>query len=405
METNETRTATQADRTAFDRLVAARPVWTGLAPAGDILDLGAAGDRIVLHAGPPIGPAGPCRPIANSVASAAIFEGWARDFDEAYGMLAGGGIELRPAQDANAAVPLASVITRSMIVQTVEDEAGAGRVAVSPLNGGSGPALRLGKAGADVVAHIGWLNTTLAEALRPLADARVDLLDVADAALAAGDDCHGRTGAATAALLARLKQVGGSPGGEIVRFFETSPSVFLNLWMAACRCIASAAEDVSGSSVVTALGANGNDVGVKLSGAPGVWVTAPAKPPTGALEAGIDPADRLGAIGDSALVDALGFGAMSMHHAPAQLDAIGAYMPAPSDELGRAIFIGRHTGFTRVAVRTGLSARRIADSGRSLAISLGIVDRTGERGRVGGGISVPAPGVFARALDTIGTAG
>lgn len=392
----------EADRTALDRLVAARPVWTGLAPAGDVLGLG---DRILLHAGPPIGEAGLCRPIANSAASAAIFEGWARDLDDAHRLVASGRIALRPAQDANAVVPLASIISPSMIVQTVEDADDVGRRAVAPLNGGSGPALRLGMAGPEVVAHIEWLNTTLTEALQPLAAERLDLIAMADAALAAGDDCHGRTMAATADLFDRLTRAGGSLPDDVVRFLETGPSFFLNLWMAACRCIASAAEGVPGSTVVTALGGNGDQVGVKLSGAPDRWATVPAEPPTGALETGIDPADRLGAIGDSALVDALGFGAMAMHHAPAQREALGAYMPAPSDELGQALFLDRHAGFTRAAVRTGLPARRIAQSGRSLAISLGMLDRTGQRGRIGGGISVPSTMLFARALENIGNSG
>ncbi len=388
-----------ADRLAWERITAARPVWTGLAPAREVLSLG---EGEILHAGPPIGADGPCRPIANSAAAAAIFEGWAANADDAASRIATGEIILRPAQDAGAAVPLASVLSPSMIVQTVEDASGTGRMAVSPINGGSGPALRLGKPGSDVVDHVRWLNTTMADALRPLAESRLDLLAMADAALAAGDDCHGRTMAATAALHDLLKGAGGPVPEEVSSFFDTSPSIFLNLWMAACRCIASAAEGIEGSAIVTSLGANGIEVGIKLSGAPDVWTAAPAVPPTGALEPGIDPGDRLGAIGDSALVDALGFGAMAMHHAPAQREALGDYMPARPEDLGRTVFVGRHTGLTRATIRTGLSARRIADSGQSLAISLGMLDRLGERGRIGGGISVPAPALFAAALDSIG---
>jgi hypothetical protein len=58
-----------------------------------------------------------------------------------------------------------------------------------------------------------------------------------------------------------------------------------------------------------------------------------------------------------------------------------------------------------VAVRTGLSARLVRDSGRAPAVSLGMLDRRGERGRIGGGISVPPPALFVEAMESIGNSG
>jgi hypothetical protein len=71
------------------------------------------------------------------------------------------------------------------------------------------------------------------------------------------------------------------------------------------------AEGVEGSSFITAAGGNGREVGIQVAGLPGHWFTVPAKPPVGTFDVDL-PTDRaMGAIGDSAVVDAFGLGAMS----------------------------------------------------------------------------------------------
>jgi len=386
-----------ADRTAMDRLLSVRPRWRGLATAREAIGIDGC---VALHAGPPLtGP--PCRPIANSIAAAAVFEGWADTLESALRMVATGEIELRAAQDEGAVVPLAAVLTPSMIVQIVADAQGQSRAAVAPLNGGGGPALRLGTATPAVVEHLRWLNGTLAQELAPLADTGVDLIPIADAALAEGDDCHGRTAAATRRLFALVCATRGEVTEPVRRFFETGPSFFLNLWMAACRCMAEAACGIAGSSLVVAIGANGKEIGVKLAGAPRDWVTSPAAVPSGALMPGFRTADCLAAIGDSALVDALGFGAMAMHHAPAQQEVLARFMPEASEVLGARIFAVKDSRFAKANIRTGSLAHTLAEDGRPLAVALGILDRNGVAGRVGGGIAVPPAELFRTAVHRL----
>ena len=170
---------------------------------------------------------------------------------------------------------------------------------------------------------------------------------------------------------------------------------------AASKCILSGADEIPDSSVVVAMGGNGVDVGLKVSGLPNRWFTAPASPPTGSLDPGRTLEDRLGAIGDSAVVDALGLGAMTMHLAPAQQEALGKFMPEPSEALGRKIMSHIHPEFSRSHPRTGLTARQVAKEKKSLAVSLGIIDREGKHGRIGGGISVLPIELFTRALEAL----
>ena len=308
-------------------------------------------------------------PLLNSAAVAAVFEGLACDLDHARQAVLRGEVRLAPAQDHGVVTPLAAVVSASMLLHEVADGADGGAVAYAPINGGSGPAARLGRCDPAVVEHLRWLNGPFADWLANARPAPVDLLDIADSALAAGDDCHGRTAAATTARLRQL--LAPARGSPEALFLERGPSFFLNLWMAACKCMLSAAVDEPGSSLVTAAGANGRETAIQIAGLPGRWFAAPARPPVGDL--GTWPPERaLGAIGDSALVDLLGFGAMSVAYSPAQMGALGRYLPADGLVRPARLLAVRHPAFRRVVALCGTTAVRVTELGKAPLIALGI---------------------------------
>ena len=139
-------------------------------------------------------------------------------------------------------------------------------------------------------------------------------------------------------------------------------------------------------------------MGIQVAGAPGRWYTAPAAAPNGDL--GDIPDDRaLGAIGDSAIVDVAGFGAMAMSYAPAQHEGLGGYMPDDGLKLPELLFRKVHPGFGDLGFRTGLCACDVVASGRSPVISLGILDNQGTAGRLGGGIYQTPMEPFAAAVE------
>lgn len=392
---------TEADRRAIGEFFASRPVWTGMARAADVVDLP---DNTILHAGPPTGaPAAICTPILNSAAAAAVFEGWAESLDEARSRIRAGDIRVEPAQDHGCVVPLASALSPSMAVHVVTDATRPGSHCYAPINGGNGPALRLGLEDPSVVDHLRWLNGPFADALASSRVPPVDLIAVADRALVDGDDCHGRTMAATNALRQRLFPDGDEKSAPFRRFMAEGPGFFLNLWMAGVKCMLAAADGIAGSSFITAAGSNGVAAGIKLSGGAGQWVTVPATVPAGDCPEGIDAADALPAIGDSAIVDVAGMGAMAMHLAPAQLAAMGHLMPEPSDRLGQRIFAGTHPGFANSGLRSGLLADAVAQRECAPSISLGVLDRHGVRGRIYGGIFTPPVSLFRQAASKVST--
>lgn len=394
-------TPNPADRLSHDRAVVTQPVWNRFTPAGDATGLPR---EVLLHAGPPfVSVEEVPAPVMNSACVAAVFEGLADDLDTAEAAIRAGEIRLAPAQDHAVVTPLAAVVSASMPLHTVYD-AHRGQVRVfAPINGGTAPAPRLGLRSMEVVAHLRWLNAAVAETLEDGIGEGVPLLPLAVAGLAQGDDCHGRTPAATAALIAELeaRTPGGIRDARVRAFLAASPSMFLNLWMAATKCLMRLAEGVEGSSWVTAAGGNGVATGIQIAGLPGQWFTARATPPAGRLKAGVELARALPAIGDSAVVEAFGLGAMAFHLSPAQMAELGPFLPADAAERRATLTLGGHPSFREFDLRLGISARAVAATGKGPVVGLGILDRTGAEGRLGGGIHEMPPAPFAAAVAAL----
>ena len=184
------------------------------------------------------------------------------------------------------------------------------------------------------------------------------------------------------------------------RFLHVGPSFFLNLWMAAVKCMMHAAEDTPGASLLTAAGGNGAHMGVQVAGLSGHWLSADADAPHGDL--GGYPAERaLGAVGDSAVLDAMGFGAMAFNYSPKQRENLGSYLPTGALGLPAVLLAGNHPKFGDLDLRVGLCARSVVEHGQPPVVSLGIVDKQGEAGRLGGGIFQPPLYLFEAAVNRL----
>lgn len=390
-----------ADLLAFDRAVVTEPVWNRFESASQAFGLP---ENVLLHAGPPFDSvANITMPILNSACVAAVYEGLATDFDQAEAMILADEIILEPAQDYGVVTPLAAVVSASMPLHVVYD-AYRGQVQVyAPINGGPRPSLRLGLRSQAVLDHIRWLNTTFRDVLQDGIGEGIALVPLAVLGMMGGDDCHGRTPVAGRALANEIetRTFGGIQDADARSFLHAAPSLFLNLWMAATKCLMRLSEGIEGSSFVTAAGGNGRDVGLQISGAPERWFTTPATPPIGGFDVDV-PTDRaLGAIGDSAVVEAFGLGAMAIHLSPAQLEGLGPFLPVDMAARRFGLPVGPHPVFSGLELRLGLTARRMVETGAGPVIGLGIVDRDGTEGRLGGGIYDMPPSLASLALAAL----
>lgn len=258
--------------------------------------------------------------------------------------------------------------------------AGALRAALHRCDGGVVPLLPLAaeSLAAGEECHAGTLasSTALQELLLPYLEAlqlplRSSPLTGGDVAAAPEEQAAaaGAAAAETKALIAMAKAA-----GETVEFLKSAPSFFLNLWMAACKCALVAAERAAAApsydggeggmygTLVTALGGNGITVGLQLSARPGKWFTSPAVPPEPYVPAtpiggaaapvlAAATATLCGVMGDSMVVDALGFGA--------QLRLV-----LPNPDANRYPDLARQVDFTKAA-----RSRALGDDG---SLSLGM---------------------------------
>ena len=390
-----------ADLRALEVMEGVRPVWNGLVRAKDAMPIG---DRMILHAGPPVSAKRMAKSVFNSATMAVLFEGWASRIEEAHEMIVAEDVILKPAQDLGTVVPLASVLSPSMLVHVVADENAPESKAFSTINGGMQHALRLGLSNDDVLEHLKWLNGTFAETLREaIPEQGIPLIPLAEHGLLHGDDCHGRTIASTERLLAQLEDdlASQSNGDEAIQYIADSPPFFLNLWMAATKCIMLSANGIAASSMVTSICGNGIEFGVKLAGMPERWFTVPALPPAAVYGDGLSEKNALGAIGDSAVVEGLGLGAMAVSFAPEQQKGFAPVLPDDALDLPQLLLGTKHSQFTETGILFGTATREILRENTSMIISLGVIDIDGEKGRVGGGIYRPPLELFAAAYEAL----
>jgi len=365
-------------------------------------------DGVVFHAGPPIEPSQMCEPMRAAIAVGLKLEGVVVELREALRLLDAGEIELIPNHDAGCVGPMAGILTSSMPVWTVASRGGSAH-AWSSLNEGSGAVLRYGADTPEVADRLRWMRDDLAPGLTRALDAcgPVDLLELMADALAAGDELHHRTHAATRLLTQRLAPELASPHA---RFLAENHQTFLNVAMAASKLCLDAAPQIEGCALVTAIARNGVQVGVRLAGTGDRWFTGPAPlPDPVTLHPGFAPSDMCRDLGDSAIVEAYGLGAIAVSAAPSVGPSVG--LPASgaidrTDQL-RPIFAGHHPDLEipghdgpRPAA-LGLDAHAIVELEIVPPIHTGIAHRKAGIGQIGGGVSRPPLEAFRAALDAL----
>jgi hypothetical protein len=408
----------EANAEAFRRLTSSRPVLTGVDLAHrciPALDEGRTGQRLLLHAGPPLSWERAGGPVRGALVGAVLSEGWAGSAEAAEEELARGGVELAPCHHHGAVGPMAGVIGPSMPLWIVSDPA-TGERAYSNMNEGLGKVLRFGAHGREVLERLDWMRRVLLPALKAalLFVGPVELRPLMARALQMGDELHNRNAAATAlfarALVPGLVTAGLPPGAlqAVLDHLAGNDHLFLNLSMAACKLAADAARGVPRSTLCTAMARNGTDFGIQISGLPGRWFTAPAPLVDGLFFAGYGAADAARDLGDSAITETVGLGGMSLAAAPAIIRFVGGSAAAALDGTRRmyALCHGEHPELSIPAldfrgVPCGIDARRVVDLNRAPTINTGIAHRQAGVGQIGAGITAAPLECFEQAVAAV----
>ncbi len=401
----------QANRTAVERMMAARPILRRVALAGDVIPT--LKGRMLLHAGPPIPRDRAAGPLRGAMIGACLYEGWAQDAAEAEALLQAGDVRWEPCHHHGAVGPMAGVTSPSMQVYVVENVT-HGNFAYSNLNEGYGKVLRYGAYSTEVLAKLRWMNEVmgplLAKALERSGDG-IDIRALLAESLHMGDEGHNRNKAGSLLYTTKLAPwiVAAAPdaqtAADVLKFLGDNALSVLNPVMAACKAMADAGHGVEGSTVMTTMARNGTDLGIRVSGLGDRWFTGPAGVPDGLYFPGFTAADANRDIGDSTITETAGIGAFAMAAAPAIVTFVSG---TPQDAINATlemyeITVAEHTAFTIPTLGfrgtpTGVDIRRVVELGITPRINTGIAHREAGVGQVGAGLVRPPLSVFEDAL-------
>lgn len=318
----------EANAKAVDTILKGAPRLVGLSRAGDVIP--GMGQDTILHAGPPVEWDRMCGPMRGAVIGGLIYEGRADTPEEAERLAASESIEYAPCHEHDTVGPMAGVVTPSMPVFVLTNEAFGNR-AYCTMNEGLGKVLRYGAFGPDVIEKLRWMERVLCPTLRAAIEdlGSIDLKNIIAQALHMGDEVHNRNRAATSLLYRALAPAIARTSGDqkttsdALEFIHGNDHFFLNLSMPACKVTLDAARNTAGSSVVVAMTRNGTDFGVQLAGTGDTWFTGPADVPEALFFPGYTKEDANPDIGDSSITETNGLGGFAIAAAPAIVQFVG----------------------------------------------------------------------------------
>ncbi|MBS4054762.1 MAG: DUF1116 domain-containing protein [Thermaerobacter sp.] len=369
------------------------------------------GERTILHAGPPVDWKNMAGPMRGAIIGALVYEGWAKDKDEAANLAKSGGVRFAPCHEHGAVGPMAGIISPSMPVHVLHDPV-HGNYAYCTVNEGLGKVLRYGAYSEEVLARLGWIEKEFAPVLdQALAlSGGIDVGGIIAQALHMGDECHNRNKAAGSLFLREImgwvlrtdfpllqKQA-------VLEFIKANDHYFLNLSMPYCKLTLQAGHGVPMASIVTIMARNGYEFGIKISSSD-KWFTGPANYIKGLLFPGYSKEDAAPDIGDSAITETMGIGGFAMGGAPAIVKFVGGSV---QDALNYSLQMheichGENGAFTLPALDfratpLGIDIIKVVETGVLPIINTGMAHKEPGVGQVGAGLVSPPFGCFRDAL-------
>ncbi len=389
----------KANALALEKIQSSAPVLVDIAPAHEVLD--GMKKNLFLHAGPPISFERMCEPMKGAVICAALHEGLASSPEEAIELAQNGTIEFAPCHHYKAVGPMTGLTTYSMPLWVVED-AHTKQRAFCNVSEGQGVGLRFGEYSQKTLDKLDWIEQVAAPIFKKvLADmGGLDLLPLISQGLAMGDELHMRNLACTSLILKAFAPALAKHSGEhcedMMKFIAVgNDQFFLNLAMPAMKLAADAADGIEGSTVVTAIARNGVEVGIRISGLPGQWFTAPAPMVQGLYFPGKSEADANPDLGDSAIMEVAGLGGCAMLAAPAIVKFIGASGVDVAYETTEAMYeicLAEHRRYQIPILDfkgtpCAIDATKVVETGITPLLNTAIASNKAGAGMVGAGMS------------------
>ena len=408
-----------ANAEALKRMHSANPVLVDVIPAAEAIPN--LKDRMILHAGPPVGWDNMCGPMQGAITGVAVFEGWADDLEHAAALAAEGAFDFHPNHHFDAVGPMTGMTTVSQPLMVVENQTFGNR-SYCAINEGLGKVMRFGGNDAEVLDRLRWIRDefgpAFGRALRHLGG--ISLKSLVARGLTMGDEMHQRNVACSGLTLRALApamvdtMADRASLSKALAFIGGNDQFFLNIVMALGKSMMDPVRNIDGSSIVVAMCRNGTDFGIRVSGTGDTWFTAPVEMPEGLYFPGFSEADANPDMGDSTIVETIGLGGFAMGAAPAVAGFVGAGAASEAGNFTRTmseITAGENPEWTipsmdYLGVPTGIDIRLVVETGVTPAINTGIAHKEPGIGQVGAGVVRAPMACFEQALiafaETVG---
>ena len=400
-----------ANEEAMGRVLRGRPMLVTMGTAIDLIP-GMAKD-LLLHAGPPITWDRMCGPMRGAIMGALMYEGMADSKESAETLAASGRIRFAPCHEHAAVGPMAGIISPSMPVFVVKNEA-FGNLAFSTQNEGLGKVLRYGAYAPEVLDRLRWMEQSLYPTLRAALELTgpLDLRSIIAQALHMGDELHNRNRAGTSLLFRQLApaivRTAKDPetAAKVLEFINGNDHFFLNLSMAASKATLDAAAHVPGSSLVTVMARNGTDFGIRLASTGDRWFTGPAAVPDALYFPGFTKADANPDIGDSAITETGGLGGFAIAASPAIVQFVGGSV-ADAMNITQQMYeitLAEHGAYQIPSLDfrgspVGIDVIKVVEKGVLPFIDTGVAHKDAGVGQVGAGVLNAPMEPFQRAFE------
>lgn len=388
----------QANNEAFRRMDDSDPVLVDVRPAGEVVP--GMTPRTILTSGRPMPWDRYQGGQRRSLIYGAIYEGLAKDEDDAVDRFESGDITVAACHEHGCVGSVAGIYTPSMPVFVVENRKHGNTAYCNFYEGASRRRLNYGAYDEEVHDGLVLLENVIAPVIGKAVRAAggLALKPIMQRAVRMGDELHSRNTAATIlfarALTPYLFDLYADDAENVRRtydFLTENEYSFLRLSMAAAKATADAAHGVEGSSVVSAMTINCLGFSLRVSGLDGEWYDGPSAVVEAKLFDGFTEQDIEWIGGESHITETIGLGGFAQA-AAFSLQQYQGGSPAAMAENNMKMYditVGENGTyqipyFGYRGTPTGIDIFKVLETGITPMIDGGLAGRDG--GQIGAGI-------------------
>lgn len=386
-----------ANKKVLEMMLAAEPYWVGIKPAIDAVK--GMKKNTILHSGPPIEWERMSKVQKNGIIGGILHEGLAKNEKDALSLVQNGEIDIQSANDLGVAGAGVGIVTPSMVVNICRDKKTGKEGYCIPFEGRVGLGV-WGVYNDEVESNLQMIEKVMAPAIDHVLEQNggINVKNIIAQGMQMGDETHTRQTAEGLLLVGKIvpmlikADLDKKTLIRCVDAFTETERWFHPIGISSSICILSSIKDIEYSTVVTAIAANGVEIGIKISALGEEWFTAPAPIFTGKyFSPSWGPQDAMPMMGDSYVTEAVGMGGFAAAASPAVIRLRGGTIEdavRQTNEM-KEICIGINSEYPIPLLEftgppIGIDIRKVLKTGITPINHGGIISKEG--GQIGAGV-------------------